>query len=60
MAVDEAGEHGAAGRVDLHVRAGVGLEAGDPPAGERHVAALERELRRAVVAEVGESRLGRP
>ena len=36
-----------------------GLEAGDPPAVEQHVAGLERQLARAVVAQVGQPVLGR-
>ena len=58
MAVDEAGQHRAAGRVDLHVGRRLGLEPGDPPVLERHVARLQRQLAAAVVAEVSEPAAG--
>ena len=59
MAVHEAGQHRAAARVHLHVGAGIGLEAGDPPVGEHHVGAVQRQLAGAVVAEVLQPVLGR-
>jgi hypothetical protein len=52
VAVDEARQQRAAGRVDLQLRGCVRLEAGDPVALEQHVAGLEAHLRRAVVAQV--------
>ncbi len=54
MAVDEARDDGAPGRVEADLRAGVGLEAGDQRAVERDVAGLQAELVRAVVAQVGQ------
>ncbi len=58
VAVDEARQHRAAGGVDDDVGV-VGVEAGDPAAVEQHVAGLERQLARAIVAQVGQPVLRR-
>jgi hypothetical protein len=59
VAVDEAGQHRAAARVDVQVRARVGFEGGDAPAGQRDVAARERQLAGTVVAQVRQAVLRR-
>ena len=58
MAVDEARQHRAAGGVDAHVGAGVGLEGGDPVALELTGDGSSAQLAGAVVAQVGQA--GRP
>jgi hypothetical protein len=59
VAVDEAGQDGAAGRVDLDVGRARG-EPGDPAVRDGELPGLERQRRRAVVAHVGQPVLGGP